>query len=517
MKPRAALVTPPEEFRSVTQFVAEWALLQPDAPALRTVGGDVLTYGQFWQEMLRTREQMRALGIGPQDRVAAVMHNGPRQATALFALAAGCVLAPLHPDSPAEEIRAIIERLDPAAIIGDDSGEPDHASAAAEALDVPVLRMTARDPADPFGFDLAGEPVGPPADDRPTTLDDLMSIMTTSGTTGRAKLVAQSHSWGGREVQNVDSDLGLTTVDRTVVLTAIAHSHGRATIMRALRVGSAAIILVTPLLDTLPRMLIEHDPTWLDLVPAVLSSLVHESAGAGRTLNPSLRFIRSGTARLDPSLRDRAERIFGIPVVNAYGASEGGAIASERALAVGKEDRPLRVIRPLRIVDGDAPVPDGQPGEIEVAGIGVFSGYWDDPEATDRAFTADGWHRTGDRGLLTDGNLVLLGRVDDVINMSGAKVDPDEVDAQLLRFPGIVAAATFAVPHDNKGQIVAAAVVLEAGLELDRRALRRWLLARLGPHKVPTTIEVVDELPRTATGKVLRRDLALRFGDGRER
>ena len=167
-----------------------------------------------------------------------------------------------------------------------------------------------------------------------------------------------------------------------------------------------------------------------------------------------------------------------------------------------------RIEARVRIVADGREQPEGEPGEIEVAGPRVFRGYLDDPEATARVFTADGWYRTGDRGSVRDGYLALLGRIDGAINMGGATVDPEEIDAELARWPGVLEAAAFAAPHPRLGEQVAAAVVLAPGTTLNQRALRRWLLSRLSPWKVPARFVVVREIPRTPTGKPLRRALA---------
>ncbi|MGI9255022.1 MAG: class I adenylate-forming enzyme family protein, partial [Thermomicrobiales bacterium] len=478
-----------------------WAESQPDAVALRSLDGDDLTFRALSRQMRDTRLRLRELGIGPQDRVAVVMLNGPLASTAALSVLAACVLAPLHPAAPATEVRSLMERIRPAAVLvlpgGEDSAEM------AAALGLPVLRVRPRG-ASPFLFDLEGAPVGPAAVDRRTTLDDLTMISATSGTTGRPKLVARSHWTVGRPVPFEDVELGLAPGDRTLVLTSLAFALGYASLMRALRAGSMAVVPPDFDADALPGWLDEHDPTWLYLVPVILSRLTADVAAGNAARNPGLRLIRCGSAPLDPGLRERAERVLGIPIFNAYGSSEGGSIAVEGPGVARRPGTAGRVSCPLRIVEDGRLVADGDPGEIEVSGPGVFPGYWDDPEATAAVFTEDGWLRTGDRGVLVDGYVVLLGRIDEVINCGGAKVDPEEVDVAIRAFPGVLDAAAYPLPHPRKGQEVAAAVVLAPGHDLDRRALRRWLLNRLSPHKMPTAIQVVDVLPRNANGKVQR-------------
>jgi acyl-CoA synthetase (AMP-forming)/AMP-acid ligase II len=170
-------------------------------------------------------------------------------------------------------------------------------------------------------------------------------------------------------------------------------------------------------------------------------------------------------------------------------------------------------VQEIRIVDarGDAVGP-GEDGEIWVCNPKSFAGYLDDPELTATVLTPDGWFRTGDLGYLDeDGFLFLTGRVNELINRGGEKIAPREVDEVLAAHSAVRAAATFAVPDARLGEDIAAAVVLERVGAATPRELREWMLERLAPQKVPRRIWFVDELPRTASGKVQRGVLSERF------
>ncbi|MGH2617957.1 MAG: AMP-binding enzyme [Thermomicrobiales bacterium] len=146
----------------------------------------------------------------------------------------------------------------------------------------------------------------------------------------------------------------------------------------------------------------------------------------------------------------------------------------------------------------------------------VFPGYLDDPEANAEAFLPGGWFRTGDLGFLDDaGFLHLTGRLGEVINRGGEKIDPCEVDAALASHPAVADAAVFAVPDARLGQDVVAAIVLKPGMRATPRALRRWLFDHLAAYKVPRRIWFVGDLPRTATGKVRRGELARLWAEER--
>jgi acyl-CoA synthetase (AMP-forming)/AMP-acid ligase II len=228
----------------------------------------------------------------------------------------------------------------------------------------------------------------------------------------------------------------------------------------------------------------------------------------------SLRFVRVTAAAISPEIREELAMRLGAPVLVSYSSSEIGAVAT--ALPPPARSKPGSVGQPIqriRIVTGDgSDVHPGAEGEIWVRTMKVFSGYLDDPELNAAAFTPDGWFRTGDVGRLdADGFLYLTGRVNELINRGGAKVSPREVDEALLAHPAVSAAGTFAVPDARLGQDIVAAVVFEPGQIAAARELRAWMLDRLSPHKVPRRIWVVDDLPRTPTGKVQRGVLADRF------
>lgn len=302
--------------------------------------------------------------------------------------------------------------------------------------------------------------------------------------------------------------LGLGPGERSIIMTPLAHGHGHASINRPLRAGALVIVPERPDVAQLPAWMAAHDPTWLDLTPHLLARLADLLDRGALTPNPALRFVRCGSAHLDPALRERAEGVLRVPIYNAYGSSEGGNIAMEGTVWPSRPGTVGRITCPVRITLDGIVVAPGEAGEIEVSGPRVFAGYLDDPEATARAFTPDRWYRTGDRGYVRDGYLALLGRIDEVINSGGLKIDPAEIDAALLAYPGVRDAAAYPAPHPVKGQVAAAAVVLEPGRPLDRRALRRWLLDRIGVRKVPVVIREVESLPRTASGKVERWRLA---------
>jgi acyl-coenzyme A synthetase/AMP-(fatty) acid ligase len=230
----------------------------------------------------------------------------------------------------------------------------------------------------------------------------------------------------------------------------------------------------------------------------------------------SFRFVRVTSGPLAPEVHDELAKQLGAQILMSYSSSEAGGIAMALPPpAVHKPGSAGQPVQDVRIVDatGNSLEPETV-GEIVVRGPQVFAGYLDDPTVNAASFFPGGWLRTGDLGYLdADGYLFVRGRVNELINRGGEKIAPLEVDRVLLAHPAVSAAATFAIPDDLLGEDIAAAVVLVEGREASRRELRRWMVDQLAPSKVPRRIWFVDNLPRTATGKVQRRDLSRRFSD----
>ncbi len=497
---------PGPQLGTLPELVAFHAARQPSAPAMRALTGEEISYGALASQLAESRTSLRRLGIGPQDRVAVLMPDGPLAAACMLALVSSAVFSPVNPQTPEPAAIDMVRRLAPAAIAVLPGAGEEAARAIARAVDLPAIRVVP-DSANPFRLSFDGVATCP-VEDWPIGAADLAMIVPTSGTTGKPKLAACRHGCFGGQIPPGVDPLGLGPGDRSIVMTPLAHGHGHAAINRALRAGSLVIVPDAPDAGRLPSWMATHDPTWLYLTPHLLARLTASDAQRRFERNPALRFVRCGSAHLDPGLRKRAATALGVPIHNAYGSTEGCAIAMEGEVWPSCPGTVGRIVCPLRISVDGAPAAPSEAGEIELSGPALFAGYWGDPEATAQAFTPDGWYRTGDRGRVEDGYLVLLGRVDEIINSGGVKIDPVELDAAILALPAVRDAATYPIPHPSKGQAPAAAVVLEPDAAFDRRGMRRWLLERIDPRKTPVEFRVVEAIPRTAAGKVERWRLA---------
>jgi len=236
--------------------------------------------------------------------------------------------------------------------------------------------------------------------------------------------------------------------------------------------------------------------------------MILDKQGA-ETAPQTLRFARSCSSAMSPALMQRIEDVYGVPLLEAYGMTEASHQMSSNPLPP-QPRLPGSVGVPtgaeIRVVDGQGlDVPAGSPGEVVIRGAGVTPGYLSNPAANAEAFR-DGWFRTGDRGVLEDGYLRLEGRLKEMILRGGENISPYEIEDVLLAHPAVTDAVCFAVEDELYGEEVAAAVVVSAPAE--ERQLREHCRERLAAFKVPKTIRIVPEIPRTPTGKLQRRRVA---------
>jgi acyl-CoA synthetase (AMP-forming)/AMP-acid ligase II len=327
--------------------------------------------------------------------------------------------------------------------------------------------------------------------------------------------VPSTHGGLVRDGKTHRDRFGLDRRDRGLALAPLTLSLGLTTLFHGIAAGAALIVPAASDLPGLWTTIVAARPTWMFPSAGWLELLArYLRERPDLTAPPSLRLVRVTAAPISAATCEELSARLGAPVLNSYSSSEAGLIAT--ALPPPAHHKPGSVglpIQEMRIVDtAGQDVPPGADGEILVLGPKVFAGYLDDPAANAAAFTRDGWFRTGDVGYRDeDGFLYLTGRLSEVINRGGTKISPAEIDAVLREHPAIEEAAAFALPHELLGDDVGAAVVLRDGPGLTQRELRRWMLDRLSPHKVPRRIWFVDHLPRTATGKVRRRALGERF------
>lgn len=483
---------------------------QAPGPALIMTDGSVLEHGALVQEVDRLAQALRGAGLGPADRIAVALPNGPEMALVLLAvMSVGCV-APLNPSYREEEFRFYLDDLGARALITF-PGQPKAVFAALPEQTTPIeVRGSG------LAIDFAAPGRHAASAGRPSP-DDRALVLHTSGTTSRPKIVPLRQRNLAASAGNIARSLQLTAADRSLNVMPLFHIHGiMAGLLAPLSVGGS--VICTPGFDAFAfhRWVEELKPTYYSAVPTMHQMVLDRA----REPRPStLRFVRASSASLPPPVSASLRRLFGVPVIEAYGMTE-----ASHQMACNPLDRQkvgsvgLATGIDITVLDPqNRAVPPGTKGEVAIKGPTVIDGYENNPSANEAAFT-DGWFRTGDEGTLDEeGYLFLTGRLKEQINRGGEKISPLEIDAVLLDHPAVSQAVAFAIPHPKLGEEVGAAVVLKQvaegdAAEVGERELRTYVSGRLAAFKVPNRILFVSEIPKGPTGKVQRIGLAERLG-----
>lgn len=478
-----------------------------------------MSHGELRILVSRTTSALRTLGIRRGDRVAIVLPNGPEMAACFLCVAAACAAAPLNPGYREEEFRFALADLGARLLLvmkGVDS--PACAAARSVGIDIVELVPDAAGPAGRFTLDGAAHCGEPPAIDAASNPGDIALLLHTSGTTARPKLVPLTQGNLCASAVAVRDALALAPSDRALGIMPLFHIHGLvAGLLAPLAAGSS--VFCSPGFDALKffAWMGEWRPTWYTAVPTMHQAIL---ARAGRNpevlrRNP-LRFLRSSSSAIPPTVATQLEAAFGAPLIEAYGMTEAAhQMASNPLPPAGR--KPGSVGRPagadIALMDAaGALLPRGATGEIVIRGPGVTTGYLDNPAANATAFIG-GWFRTGDQGFMDDeGYLFVTGRLKEIINRGGEKISPREVEEALLAHPGVAQAVAFAIPHARLGEEVGAAVVLAEGAAAGEAEIRGFVAERLADFKVPARLLILPEIPKGPTGKPQRIGLAGRLG-----
>jgi acyl-CoA synthetase (AMP-forming)/AMP-acid ligase II/thioesterase domain-containing protein/acyl carrier protein len=513
---------------TVFQMLSLWAGRSPSAPAIVAEEREALSHGALLEQANAVREALNDCGIGRGDRVAMVMPGGPELAACVTVIAACAVAAPLNPDYTIAEFAYFLSDLGARAVIVLADAETP-ARAAAEQLDIPVIELHP-EPDGPAGaFRLVGGRLGEgragtASEPGPAESGDTALLLYTSGTGSRGKIVPTSHAQLLARLGDSARLFELGPDDLCLNLMPLYHGHGLYNgLFAPLFAGGGSICAPGFEAESFFRWLHRLAPTWYTGSYSFHHAVLSHAAAHGDAIERCrLRFIRSGSGRLDPAIARGLEAAFGVPVIETYSTTETGLICgnpqppAERKLGtvgppVGGEVALMgdggEVRRP-----GEAGAGGVFAGEIMVRGPHVFDGYENEPGINEVAFV-DGWFRTGDLGSFdADGYLTIVGRFKETINRGGEKITPSEIDAVLMRHPDVESAVAFAIPHATLGEQVAAAIVPRRGAVVAEKELGRLARKHLAAFKAPRKYVFVEAIPKGPTGKVRRNTLAVEFG-----
>ena len=488
----------------VEERVRELAKTQPDQLAV-VIGGRHCTYRELDQAADRAATGLARSGVGPGTRVAWLGRNGIAYVVISLAVRRrGACLVSLNWRDQAAELRRACELVTPTVLIADAPS----ADAAAQ-LGRSIPQVVTVEPGElPFG-QIAADP----RDVLSAADSDDCSLYFTSGATGRPKIALHSYGRMNRAL-NSSNVLGFGPGTRSLIIPPVFHVAGAVWVAQSLLSGSTIVFDTGEL--TVLELIALTGVTHALMVPTLIQMVLAEQQRTGRS-TPSLQLIAYGTSPITSSLLAEAMTRLGCSFTQMYGTTEaGGVITSLTAddhLADGAGSGRLRSARPLPGIEVKVTDPAsgtdlgvGQIGELVVRTPWMMRGYWRDLEATAAIVDGDGWLHTHDAARLDDdGYVYISGRLDDVIITGGENVHPGEVEEILAALPGVVTAALVGIPDEHWGEMVAAAVVRDADQGLTEQNVIDFCRGRLAGYKCPRRVIFVAELPRNATGKVVRR------------
>jgi len=507
--------------------------------------GAETTYAELADEVIRAAEALRAAGVRVGDRVALVLPNCPQHVVAFYAaLRLGAVVVEHNPLYTASELEHQLADCGATVVVCWDKTAPvidvlrgltsvqvilavDLTSALPWrkrlALRLPVAKaratrtsMTGPLPEGVLRWEQVASSTGPldAAHPQPRP-EDVALLQYTGGTTGTPKGAILSHgNLRANAAQGRAWMPGLNDGEETVyAVLPLFHAYGLTLCLTySMSVGATLVLLPRFDLDQMLEAIRRRPPTFLPAVPPIYERVAAAARERGVDLT-SIRYAISGAMALPPAVVETWEAVTGGLLVEGYGMTETSPVALGNPAAATRRPGTVGVPFPstrIRIVDPDHPSQDqpiGVEGELLIRGPQVFAGYWNLPEDTAAVMLPGGWLRTGDIAVSdADGFVRIVDRIKELIITGGFNVYPSEVEAVLRELPEINDVAAVGVRSaGDAGEEVVVAVVPAAGATVDPERVRAYARERLTGYKVPRRVVIVDDLPRSQVGKILRR------------
>ena len=477
----------------IDEIPRRWAFKTPHAPAIRE-GTRELSWRKLDKAVGKCAGALARADLQEHDRVMIVGENSTATVMALFAVATLDMCAVIvNPRLSARELDAIREHARPRRVLFAIGTSPEvdaHATRTGATRTPGGLAMSAVDTRATM------EPMPGGDDDGEHTA----VIVYTTGTSGSPKGVMLTHN-NLRFVAHTSATLReIRPTDRVFGALPIYHVYGLASMLLGSFAGGACLHLF-PRFDAQRALdALAHDGlTIFQGVPAMYARMLERLPADAKVEAPALRYLYAGGSTLDPRLKAEVERRFGCPLHNGYGLTECSPTVSQTRLAAPRDDTSVGPPIPgvaLKIAEN---------GELWVRGPNVMKGYYRDPEATAEAITEDGWLKTGDLARIgDDGALHIVGRLKELIIRSGLNVHPVEVETVLNAHPSVAQSVVVGRAVADGNEEVIAFVEPARGCAVDAAELAAHAAAQLAPYKRPAEIRVMDALPASPTGKVLR-------------
>ncbi|HEX5608647.1 MAG TPA: AMP-binding protein [Solirubrobacterales bacterium] len=472
------------------------------------------TYAEFAGRVAEVAAGLRELGVGEGDVVGVILPNSPHYLEVWWGILwLGAVFNPVNPALTSREAVGILADSGASVVVC----TPEAAAGLEEARDeLPALReiVVAAEGTDPAA-PLRGR--GSVADPAAIAPDAISSFVYTSGTTGRPKGAMQTHRNLLTNAWQLGEPLPVGRQDTLGMVLPLFHVNAQlVTTIIPLFLGAQVAMWERFSASQFWAEVERFEPVTFSSVPTMLAALLH-APGADAAETNTLRFVICGAAPLSPALFRRFEDKFGLKIMEGYGLTEGTCCSTINPFfgprKIGSIGLPTRGQEVEIKNDDGAIVPDGTPGEVCIRGENVMAGYHQRPDANAETLR-EGWLHTGDVGYRDeDGYFFLVDRTKDMIIRGGENIYPREIEDALLEHDNVKEAAVVGRPDEVRGEEVHAVVALVEGDDVT--VLEAHCRERLAAFKVPTTWELVEELPKTSTGKIDKKPLRAKLAEAR--
>jgi long-chain acyl-CoA synthetase len=474
--------------------------------------GTSYTFGRFVEITDRMSGAIRTLGVAPGDRVALLHPNHSDLILAYFAIVrAGAVAVPINPLYTPREISYILQDSGACCLVSTRFFLPsiEEVLPSSRSVRTTIIKQGGELLADAMERQVGRVKGGFQAERDP---DDLAFIFYTSGTTGNPKGVMLTHrniTFGGA---NTAQNYGLHEDDTALVCLPLVHIFANASpVLGSLNSGGRVVVMERFQTEAVFQALEREKITWFSGVPTMFGYLLN-GFDERRRRTPFLRMGLSGGASLSADHLTRFESRFQVPVLEVYGLTESTGLVTGNPVHGVRKTGSIGIsvsgVSVRLAEESGKDTPPGEVGEIVFRGPNATPGYWKRPDITARAIR-NGWVHTGDMACQdTEGYYYVTGRKDELIICGGYNVYPREIEEVLFLHEGVAEAAVVGVSDERLGKVPRAFVTPKPGALLTANEVRSFCEGRLAAYKIPRDVEILEELPKNSTGKILKGELA---------